>query len=57
MAMQQTERTKNYKDRKQLKGVDVTEATLAKLKAYQKRWELPSLTVAIDHAVTFSKPE
>lgn len=57
MAMQPTERVRKYKERKKLKGINVTEATLVKLKAYQQRWELPSLTVAIDHAVTFSKPE
>lgn len=52
-----TERVRCYRARKKLKGIDVSEGTLAKLRAYQARWELPSLSVAIEHAVVFSRPE
>lgn len=52
-----TERVRGYRDRKNMKSIDVTEETLEKLRTYQKRWELPNLSVAIGHAVTFSKPE
>jgi hypothetical protein len=57
MTMTGAERVKAHRARKKLKGIDVNEATLQKLRAYQRRWELPSLTAAINHAVTFSRPE
>jgi len=57
MTMTETERVRKHRARKKLKGIDVTQDTLEKLKAYQARWELPTLSVAISHAVTYSKPE
>lgn len=57
MAMTPAERIKKYRQKHKTHGIDVTEEALEKLRAYQKRWELPSLSVAIKHAVSFSKPE
>jgi len=52
-----TERVRKYRAAKKLKGIDVSEEALNKLRAYQARWELPSLSTAIEHAVVFSRPE
>jgi len=57
MVLTETERAQRHRALKNLKSISVTEDTRYKLKAYQQRWELPSLSVAVDHAVTFSKPE
>lgn len=57
MAMTPAERVREYRARKQTRSIDVTVEALERLKAYQQRWKLPSLSVAINHAVTFSKPE
>jgi hypothetical protein len=57
MAMTPSERVKKHREKHKTRRIDVTEDALEKLRAYQKRWELPSLSVAINHAVTFSKPE
>lgn len=52
-----TERVRGYRARKKLRSIDVTDEALEKLKAYQQRYELPNLSVAIRHAVSFSRPE
>lgn len=57
MVMTPAERAKRHRDKKRMRHVDVEPEVLDKLKAYQERWELPTLSVAISHAVTFSKPE
>lgn len=57
MTMTPTERVRNSRARKKLKSVNVTEDTLVKLQAYRDRWELPNLSVAINHALVFAKPE
>ena len=57
MAMTPAERARKHRARKPKQHVDVEPDVLERLKAYQARWELPSLSVAIKHAVTFSKPE
>jgi len=57
MPMTPAERAQKHRARKPKQHVDVEPDVLAKLKAYQERWELPTLSVAISHAVTFSKPE
>ncbi len=51
------ERVREYRARKNLRSIDVTDEALARLRAYQQRWELPNLSVAITHATTFSRPE
>lgn len=51
------ERVRRHRQRKAYRRIDVSDDTLARLKAYQERWELPTLSVAIRHAVTYSKPE
>lgn len=56
MSMTPTERVRGYRARKKLKSIDVTEEALEKLRAYQAKQELPNLSVAISHAVTFSQP-
>jgi len=57
MPMTPTERGRGYRERKKLKSIPVADEALAKLQAYRDRWELPNLSVAVGHAVTFSKPE
>jgi len=55
--MTPAERAQKHRARKPKQHVDVEPDVLAKLKAYQELWELPTLSVAIKHAVAFSKPE
>lgn len=57
MSKTPTERVRGYRARKKLRGIDVEADALEKLKAYQAHWELPNLSVAIRHAVSFSRPE
>jgi len=57
MSKTPAERVRGYRARKKMKGIDVTDEALEKLRAYKERWELPNLSVAISHAVTFSDPK
>lgn len=57
MTMTNSERVQKYRQRKRMRSIDLSDESLSKLKAYQERWQLPSLSVAVSHAVTFSKPE
>lgn len=57
MSKTAAERVREYRARNNMKGIDVTGHALNELRAYQSRWELPNLSVAIIHATTFSKPQ
>ncbi|WP_288365613.1 hypothetical protein [uncultured Marinobacter sp.] len=57
MSKTPTERVRGHRARHHVRSIDVREDALEKLKAYQARWELPNLSVAIKHAVAFSRPE
>lgn len=54
MTMTNSERVQKYRQRKRMRSIDVTDDTLSRLKEYQERWQLPSLSVAVKHAVIFA---
>lgn len=57
MALSGADRVQKHRARKRMRSIDISDDALQKLKLYQERWRLPSLSVAVSHAVTFSKPE